>query len=862
MNSSKFFLIDGNAIIYQSFYALENMTNSKGEHTGAIFGFFRFLAKLYATYSPEHVMIAFDKSRITFRNEIYDQYKMHRPPTPKPLKKQMSAIRDILKAYDYPYIEKDGFEADDIIGSFCHGLSNTFHGEIWVVSPDKDLYQLLRPNVRVLKHFRQKFIEVDTPAFENKYGIAPSQMIDYLALVGDSSDNIPGAKGIGPKGAATLLQQFENIGNIYNHLDQVKSAALMKKLEASKENVLLSQKLATIDVHMEFSFEALEQWKLTACNPDYKQLTEYFQQYELFSLMKGFPEQRKELPLLKLKKRKPSALPAYYSLSYSDVSSSISLFDGKDAYLVNWQDAADLFQEDAVCAIYDAKAFIKLARHNHLSVLPQLLDLRMSEHLCASHINQLQMNQIALKYLNVELPESLFSGGSSSPKGKKKMMMQSSLFQSIDPQIQCQWAWAAYYAGEKLLDKLAELNLADYYWKMEYPLMAVLEEIENAGVLLDVYAMKKLLTQMQETISSLTNKIYEMAGHSFNINSPKQLGTILFDELGLPVQKKTKTGYSTDVSVLETLSRDHPLPAKILEYRHLEKIVGTYLQPLLQLAANGDGRIHTTFHQDVTATGRLSSSDPNMQNIPIRGTWGEEIRRMFIAPEQMQMIAVDYSQIELRVIAHLAKDPNMTHYFNDELDVHTMTAAKIFQCSSDEIDREMRSVAKAVNFGLIYGKTPYGLSKELKISPSDAKKFIDRYFTEFSGVKKYIDNAVEQALDDGFVKTLFGRIRLIPELKAQNKNLVEAGKRQAINTIVQGTASEIIKMAMINLIPALKKIHPGIRMILQVHDELLFEVPEQCVDQAKQLIVDSMEQVVKLNVPLKVSLEASHCWSK
>ncbi len=851
MNTLRFFLIDAHSLIYQAYFALENLSSSKGFPTGGIYGFLNLFEKIRELYKPDYILVAFDESKKTFRTKISASYKEHREPTPQLLIPQIKKVKDILSYMGIEFLSISNYEADDIIGTAVQYLEKIFEGEIWIVSPDKDLYQLLSPKVKILKHHKQQFFIIDEKYFKEKYGITPSQMVDYLALVGDTSDNIPGAKGIGPKTATKLLKKYGTVENIYKNIDKITPERIKNLLIKYKDDVFLSRELATIYKDININLEPIEKWKFPSVPKNIKKLVEIFKELEFFSFIEKYQKRkRNSFPKIKfLKDFNMKEIKYPIAIGYNNLLKKILILDDKDyAFLMPIENFPVFFNGETF--IYDLKNFYHFLNKNNINVdfnAYDFVDIKILEHLLYSHIGKYDLPYLAKKYLSIDWEEKI-------------VKKENTIFPVIDEEKLAQKTWLIKEIGKKILKEAKEKKLYEYYFKIEKPISYILFNMEKNGILINIKGMENLLEELDEKTKEIENKIYEISGEKFNLNSPKQLSYILFKKLKLPPIQKTKTGYSTNAFVLEVLAQKHELPKLILQYRYYEKLITTYLKPLVELARKGNGRIHTTFHQTATATGRLSSSDPNLQNIPIKGEFGEKIRSFFISKEGYKLISADYSQIELRVIAHMSKDEKMISYFNKDLDIHKMTASKIFNCELNLITKEMRSIAKAVNFGLIYGKTAFGLSQELGISTSEAKKFIERYFSEFSGVHEYINKILSEALKTGEVKTLFGRRRFIPELLAKNKNLKESGKRQAINTIIQGTAAEIIKLAMIKIQEKIE--NEEIYMILQIHDELLFEVKESLLEKAVSVIKDIMENVIDFTVPLKVSINVSECWSK
>lgn len=856
MSSKLFVLIDAQSLIYQAYYALESMSTSRGIPTGAIFGFYQILKKALSLYSPQYLLVAFDAGKKTFRHDLYDEYKKNRPSTPELLIPQIQEIKKLLAAMKIPYIEKANYEADDIIATAVNTLEKELEGSFYIISSDKDLYQLLDKKVCIVKHAGGRFIEVDRQSFEKKYGILPQQVPDYLALVGDASDNIPGVKGVGPKTAHILLNKYDSLESLFAQLDHLEKEKWKNMLAQAQKQAFKSRDLACLEKNVPVSLQPLSQWKF---DPDtiYSRLVEKkLEELEFYSLISKKKEKKRNVPRIEWQwtTGEKFKIDKKMAVIYSEHLNGLGFFDGKYARFLSWKECRKLNPgKDVFLYAYSVKDLLHLAGENGDSIAHwPFWDIKIAEHLLASHIHRLEFNELWKKYL----PEHEFP---------EKTRNSEQLFEQVDLDCLAVQSWGMYNIGLKMYAACKQDNLDEYYLHFEKPLIPVLYSMEKNGIAVDVAAMQKLINELQGNIIQLEQEIYKSAGKKFNIQSPRQLQEILFTRMGLKPVKKTKTGYSTDSKVLETLAVEYPhigLPENILEYRSYSKLLNTYLEPFLELAKHNQGRIQTRFEQTATATGRLSSSEPNLQNIPVRGIWGNKMRKVFIPRTGYKLLSADYSQIELRVIAHFSNDKRLVEYFHQDKDIHIMTAANIFHCEPDSVTSEKRRIAKAVNFGLIYGKSSFGLAKELKISPQEAKQFINQYFLDFSGVKVFIEQLYKQAMKDGFVKTLHGRIRFIPELKARNKMLVEAARRQAINTVIQGTAAEIIKLAMIDIHEKMHRERMQTNMALQIHDELLFEVPPGEEETLEGVVISGMEQAVDLRIPLRCSLAWGQNWCK
>ncbi len=819
----KALIFDGNSILNRAFYGVRPLNAPDGLPTNALFGFVGMINKAFSQIgtSPSYAAIAFDLKEKTFRHKACDFYKATRKPMPDDLAAQLPYAHELASALGLKVIEVAGYEADDVLGTLSNELSKL--GEhTFIVTGDRDSFQLINENVTVLLSSNED-TKVTTPVeIKEKYGVEPKQLIDVKAIMGDSSDNIPGVAGIGEKGALKLMQQYGSLDNIYAHADEI-SGSIGKKLAEGKESAYTSRFLAEIKLDVPLGCEIGD----TAYNgSDILKLRELytrlgFRQFleKLDSIVpKALPEEE-YLPISEM----PSLKCKTVYLNYED---ELSLFvDGK-LYRGDANEGIRLAAlcESAVC--WSSKEILHLAKSNRVEFVSPIQDVSLLAYVCSPADNGVSFGKVVLDNLGV-------SAGEITP--------------SLLPEL-----------FEKLTEKLtpAQKRLYEY---IELPLAKVLCDMEYYGFEVDKNALDEFGSLLERTIAEEEEAIWSLAGEKFNINSPKQLGQILFEKLMLPHYRKTKSGYSTDVSVLEKLINYHPIIELILDYRKDSKLKNTYCDGLGKQISD-DGRIHTTFKQTQTLTGRLSSAEPNLQNIPVRSEKGKELRKFFVAPDGCVLIDADYSQIELRVLASVAYDETLIDAFNNDADIHTVTASQVFGVPFDSVTEEMRKRAKAVNFGIIYGIGDYSLSQDLKIPRKTAAEYISSYLNKYSGVREYLENAKRDAREKGYVETIFGRRRYIPELAVSNKNLQAFGERVAMNTPIQGAAADLIKIAMIRTDRMLKEAGLKARLILQIHDELIIEAPTDEAEQAKAILREAMQGAAELNVPLKVDIGIGKSW--
>ncbi|MBA4496465.1 DNA polymerase I [Paenactinomyces guangxiensis] len=877
----KLVLIDGNSIAFRAFYALPLLTNATGTYTNAVYGFTMMLLKVLEEEKPTHLLVAFDAGKTTFRHNDYQKYKGKREKTPGELSEQIPLIKEVLDAFQIRSFELEGYEADDIIGTLAH--SPEAEGlETLIVSGDKDLLQLVNDHVQVLMT-RKGVTETeryDVKAVDERYGLTPGQIIDLKGLMGDPSDNIPGIPGVGEKTALKLLHQFPTVEEIIEHADELPGKKLQEKVREHADQALLSKKLATIytEVPLEFGVSDL---KLPPT--DLKKVSEVFKKLEFKTLLNRIhtggetgeevreaePEQisyqivtadhRDETE----KVLKQDQLAVYVEMTEENPHraevTGIAVSDGKAQLYIPMETARHWEAFQAWLAdgnrrkiVYDVKKTMVSLENKGFQTDGFQFDVLLAAYLLNPSESRYELSDMVERHLQGFLPsdEEVYGKGA-----KRRALEGEELARHLARKTS-----AICQLYPVLLKELEQADLYDLMCGLEMPLAGVLAGMEQQGVRVDKKRLDDLGIELKESMDRLTDEIYEIAGVEFNINSPKQLGEILFDKLGLPVLKKTKTGYSTSADVLERLAPQHEIVEKILHYRQVGKLYSTYIEGLKKEIGR-DGKIHTQFHQTITATGRLSSTEPNLQNIPIRLEEGRRIRQVFVpSKEGWYMLAADYSQVELRVLAHLSEDESLQYAFKHGLDIHTQTAMDVFGVSETEVTPLMRRHAKAVNFGIVYGISDFGLSQNLNITRKEAKDFIDRYFETYPGVKRYMDTVVKQAKKEGFVTTLLGRRRYLPDINSRNFNLRSFAERTAMNTPIQGTAADIIKYAMVEMDKRMKEEKLESRMLLQVHDELIFEVPEEELPVMRTLVPEVMEGALPLSVPLQVDVNVGKSW--
>ncbi|NWF94485.1 MAG: DNA polymerase I [Syntrophaceae bacterium] len=879
----RLFLIDGSSYIFRAFYAIGHLSNSKGLPTNAIFGFTQMLLKVLKDHRPDYLTVVFDAKGPTFRNGIYKEYKANRPAMPEALSLQIPYIRRIVEAYRIATLEVEGYEADDLIGTVAKGLASEV--EVVIITGDKDILQIVTDQIQVYDTMKGKRFGVQEVI--QRFGVRPEQVVEVMGLAGDAIDNIPGVPGIGEKTAIELIKNFGTIENLLGHLDQVPQKKLREKLELYAEQARLSRTLATIQTDVPVPYR-LDDFVLSP--PDLKGLREIFKELEFNKLLKELPPEKgaddkdyrlitdrdQFLALLEELKRAPCFAIDLETTSphpmWADLVGISLSFPPHQAFYIPlghrtanqlplaWvlEQLKPLLEDTGMKKVGQNLKYewIVLKRHG-ISLQGIHCDTMIASYLLNPTKHNHNLGEIAREYLDRTVTDYEEVVG-----GRGKAVT----FDQIDPEkakdYSCEDAEVALQLSHLLLPKLEEDGSRALFDQVELPLLVVLAKMEMNGVKVDTDLLKEFSKEIEIQLQQKMDRIYSLAGEVFNINSSQQLGRILFDKLKLPVVKKTKTGYSTDVDVLTKLSLHHDLPLEILGYRNLTKLKSTYIDALPKLVHPKTGRVHTSYNQTVTATGRLSSSDPNLQNIPIRTEEGNRIRQAFVPERGWLIISADYSQIELRILAHLSQDEMLIDAFRNDEDVHARTASEIFNIPMERVTPAMRREAKVINFGIIYGMSAYGLSQQLGTEPKIAQAYIDQYFRRYPKVQAYIENGLEEARRKGFVTTLLHRRRYLPDIHSPTVAIRQASERMAVNTPIQGTAADVIKVAMIRIQNRIEESGLLTKMIMQVHDELVFEVPEEELGRSLPMIQNEMEHVMELSVPLKVSIHSGKNWAE
>ena len=860
----KLLILDSNSILNRAFYGVRYLSAKDGTPTNAIYGFLNILLKLIKEQEPDYICAAFDVKAPTFRHKQYEGYKAQRKPMPEGLAAQMPLAKDVLRAMGVTILEKEGYEADDIIGTVAR-LCEESEISCFIATGDKDDLQLASDKTKVIltvtKSGYNETIIYDDKAVKEKYHVTPTEFIDVKALMGDPSDNIPGVKGVGEKTAMSLIEKHHSIEYIYENIDGIGlKGAMLQKMKDGREMAFMSKELATINRNTPIEFNAEE------CVFDgfenNGELYEILKRLELNSIIKkldlsGGDNVKENEDIFKDfsyqvgDKNMISGDKVTVVLDFDgDNISSAAVGVGNNAVVLNERDdIKELLEDDSIAKVmFDVKeAIVKL--NGRIDIKNIVDDTAIAAYLVDPAKNEYTIEKLASEYFGtvIEKPE----------------VKQLSLLDDVETDRSEYLAKCAVALGvlnERIGDKIKENGQEKLYQEVELPLVTVLAHLEINGFLVDDHQLKEFADKLGEKIDALTNEIYMLAGEEFNINSPKQLGVILFEKLELKPVKKTKTGYATNADVLEKLRDKHPIVNFIMEYRQLAKLKSTYCDGLRAVVNPNTHRIHSVFTQTVTVTGRLSSTEPNLQNIPTRTELGREIRKMFVAKEGYVLVDADYSQIELRVLAHIANDETMINAFRNNEDIHAVTASQVLGIPLEDVTKEQRSSAKAVNFGIVYGIGEFSLAQDLHISVKEAKAYIESYLEKYHGVRNYMESIKEQAKKDGYVKTMLNRIRYIPELKSPNYNIRQFGERVALNTPIQGTAADIIKLAMVRVDNRL--INEGLKskLILQVHDELIVEAHKDEVDKVKQILSEEMQGAMELNVPLKVDMSTGHSW--
>lgn len=858
-------LIDGNSLLFKAFYATSYtgnyMVNRNGISTNGVYGFARMVEKIIST-NPKYVIVAFDYGKKTFRNELLDTYKATRKETPQELVPQFALAREYLTAHNITWYEVEGYEGDDIIGTLVDfGEKNNL--KVSVYTGDKDANQLISPQTTIYRTVKG-VTELDIyneQTLLDKYGLKPDQFRDFLGLMGDSSDNIPGIKGVGEKTALKLLHQYGTIEGLQEHQDEIKGK-MGEKIRAGMEDALMSKKVATIlrDIPIDVDLE-----KATYQGYDYETLKSFYEKYDMNSLIKSMTTEAAPKKELKLEivdhmpeiTKDSAVYPSIYDTNYHrSIILGYGIYNDEQAYFISYENAlkdesflAYLKDENKKKYGYDIKSAVIGSRWNGIEINGYTFDLSLASYVLEPAIKEeLKYVCTHFDYEGVQYDEEVFG------KGAKKHIPEDDILASHIVSK----AKAIYELKDVVTKELKDKNQYELYENIELPVTRILGEMEFAGTEIDLDVLKEMDTAFDETIEKLANDIYRISGTTFNISSPKQLGQVLFEDLGLKGGKKTKTGYSTSQDVLEKIIDAHPVVPLVLEYRMLTKLSSTYLKGL-QEQVFPDNKIHTIYKQTLTHTGRLSSVDPNLQNIPVRSEEGKLIRKAFVS-HNGYLVSFDYSQIELRILAHMAHVTNLIDAFNQGKDIHRHTAALVFGVKDEEVTPQMRSQAKAVNFGIIYGMSEFRLSKDIGMSISEARDFINKYFETYPEVKTYMDEVVETCKKQGYVSTLLNRKRYIPTINDKNFMVRQQAQRYAMNTPIQGTGADILKLAMIEVDKALKEKNLKSQMILQVHDELIFDVFEDELEEVMSLVKEKMENCIKMDVPLIVEGNYAKNW--
>ena len=839
----KVVLVDGNNLMFRSYFATlysgSTLRNKKGFPTNAIYGFVNMINKIISEEKPMYMAVAFDIGK-TFRHEKYDYYKGKRDNTPDELKEQFPIAKQILTAMNIKYFELQGYEADDIIGTFSKKCEQDDDFKALIVSSDKDLLQLITDQTEVKLLKTKDYIRMDYKTFYDTYGIEPIKMIDLKALMGDASDNIPGVKGIGEKTALKLLTTYGSLSSIYEHIDEIKGS-VKDKLIQDKDNAYMSYDIATIYKDVPLNVELEE---LAYIPKDKNELYKIYNELEFYSLIKESNNKEENsnntenINYINKSKQEinDDIISLYIDLDNNNYHNAnilgFAIYNNSVSSYIPYTKDTDLSFLNKKIYTYDYKRLYVSLKKNNLTIPACLFDTMIGAYLVNYNIKD-DISYLA-KQMGYEIDNS---SKENSEINKAKFV---------------------YDTYNTLMDMMQKENVMTLYNDIEFPLVTVLAKMEMNGIKVEKEVLFEMKDEILKRIEEVSQIIYNMAGVEFNISSPKQLGDILFEKLGLPHAKKNKTGYSTDISVLEKL-RDYPIVEYIIEYRTLYKLYTTYIEGILN-SISSDGKIHTIYTQTVARTGRLSSIEPNLQNIPIRYELGRLIRKAFVPLDNSILMSCDYSQIELRVFAHLSKVPELVMAFVNDMDIHTKTAMDIFHVKEEEVTKDMRRKAKAVNFGILYGISSYGLSEDLNIKPKEAKEFINKYFETYPGVKEYMDKEIEEAKKNGYVKTIMNRKRIIEELHSTNHVVRSMGERMALNTPIQGSSADILKMAMIKIDKYFEDNNIKSTMLLQVHDELIFNVIKEEEEEVRKIVSNIMENIIKLDVPLKVSIEEGNNW--
>ena len=890
--SKKLILIDGHSILNRAFFGIPDLTNSEGIHTNAMYGFLNIMFKFIDEEKPDYITVAFDLSEPTFRHKAYEAYKGTRKPMAPELKQQVPLIKELLRTMNITVIEKAGYEADDIIGTIAK-RSAAVGIDVSVISGDRDLLQLAEDKIQIrIPKTKKGVTEVENYYPEDVvalYGVTPLEFIDMKALMGDTSDNIPGAPGVGPKTASAIIQKYHSVDNVLAHLDELKPPKAQKSITENAEQVKMSRFLAEININVPLDYNIENAEIGDFYNPASYEL---FKKYNFKTMLKRFDKDMTAAPkadALKdivviqelgdsenIIKKACEVINNGGNLGLSIIHEEkciyglgICLSEKETYFIIKQGFITDEYLKDAVqklgvlsdtnkkrqIRVFDLKEILwAFEKDENLKISQDaFVDVSIASYLLKPNDENYEPEQIALQYLNITFPSKSELFGKA---GVQEMLMT-----KLDElaEYACESAYVSLFSAGLILKELENENMTELFANIEMPLVFVLYDMQKEGVRVDKEGLKSYGEVLGNRIQVLEKEIYDEAGEEFNINSPKQLGVILFEKMNMPYKKKTKSGYSTAADVLDKLAPEYPFVKKILEYRQLAKLKSTYADGLAAYISE-DGRIHGKFNQTITATGRISSTEPNLQNIPIRMELGRQIRKVFIPKEGCVFLDADYSQIELRIMAHMSKDEKLIEAYNMAEDIHRITASQVFGVPFDEVTDLQRRNAKAVNFGIIYGISSFGLSQDLSISRKEASDYIEQYFKTYPKIKGYIDSMVEDAKKTGYSLTMFNRRRPIPELKSSNFMQRSFGERVAMNAPIQGTAADIIKLAMIRVYDALKKGGYKSKLLLQIHDELLVETYPDEIEDVKKIIEDGMKNAVKLSVPLEIDMKQGNNW--
>jgi DNA polymerase-1 len=887
-------LFDGNALVHRAFHALPPLTQPKtGELVNAVYGFASTLLKVFADFKPTHWAVAFDRPTPTFRHEMFEEYKAQRPATPEELKSQIKKVHQLVEAFHIPVFEIDGFEADDVLGTLSKQADEQGIETI-IVTGDNDMLQAVLPRVKTLAP-RRTFTDTilyDEQAVEQKYGIKPEQLADLKALAGDVSDNIPSVPGVGEKTATKLLQQYGSLQGIYDHIADITPGKLQNTLREYRAQAFRSKELSTIVASVPIKLD------LKTCQVshyDRNEVARLFQELEFINLLP-------RLPQVKAESSQPSTVKSCMVNTETALEQLIGELEKAQDLVIEVETTGEkAMMADLIgiaISLARAEAFYIPLGHQGLNQPPQLPLTQVATRLksilenarigkiayngkhvmavlagCGLQLGNLNFDPMLAAYLlgeknlglralafnklGIEIATPTELTGTGKKQSSLSLLDANRVAEHACASVDIVWS-----LKEHLETELRQQSLWQLFTEVEMALIPVLVAMEKNGILLDTKLLREMSLEMGKELLRLEKEIYGSVGHQFNINSPQQLGKVLFEDLRLPQSRRTKTGYSTEASVMEALRGVHPVIELILQYRQLSKLKSTYVDALPALINRKTGRVHTNFNQTGTTTGRLSSSDPNLQNIPIRTEMGNKIRKAIVAPPGAYLLSADYSQIDLRVLAHLSQDPGLIAAFAQDEDIHATTASKLFGIPRDEVTPEMRRNAKTVNFGVIYGMSDYGLEQATNLSREEAAQFIALYFEKYPKVKEYLEATKEQARKLGYVQTVLGRRRFLPEINSANRMVREAAERMAINAPVQGSSADIIKVAMINLHREMERRNLKSKMLLQIHDELLFEVPEQEVEEMKSLVSELMPRAVELCVPVKIDIKLGKNWAE